>query len=125
MYRQFGYNGSGKQGPASSGPRPRYWKVREETIRESTIDLRVTRQQKERIRKAAALRGQTMTEFVLSAVEPLATSLVERQRVIELTENAWREFVELAGKPGRANPLARQEALAFLAEQACAHSADG
>jgi uncharacterized protein (DUF1778 family) len=86
------------------------------SIRDATLDLRVTEEQKELIRRAAALRGQTMTEFVLAAVEPLARSLVERQQVIELNEAAWQAFVRLAEAQIPAPPLAKREAAAFLSE---------
>src|SRR5437773_1305735 len=66
------------------------------TAWETTLNLRVSAKQKELIRRAAPMRGQTMTEFVLSAVEPLARELVERERAIELSEAAWQEFVRMA-----------------------------
>lgn len=86
------------------------------TVRETTLDLRLSAKQKELIRRAAAVRGQTMTEFVLSAVEPLARELVERERVIELSQAAWQEFVRMAEANVPAPPLAKQEAAAFIAE---------
>jgi uncharacterized protein (DUF1778 family) len=84
--------------------------------REATLDLRVTAEQKEMIRRAAALRNQSMSEFVLSAVEPLARSLVERQQVIEVSETAWRAFVRMVESDARAAPLAKAEAAAVLEE---------
>jgi uncharacterized protein (DUF1778 family) len=82
----------------------------------ATLELRVTPVQKDLIRRAAAARGQTMTDFVMSAVEPVASALVERQEVIELSQRAWREFNEMVGGNVRPTPLARREAAAFLEE---------
>lgn len=56
--------------------------------KESTLDLRVTPEQKEIIRRVAASRDQTITEVILAAVEPVARKVVERQGTIELTERA-------------------------------------
>jgi uncharacterized protein (DUF1778 family) len=84
--------------------------------RAETLDLRITREQKELIRRAAAVRGQNMTEFVLATVEPVARALLERQAVIELSQAAWHAFTRMVEEPGAATPLARREAAAFLAE---------
>jgi uncharacterized protein (DUF1778 family) len=86
--------------------------------RDATLDLRVTPHQKDLIRRAAAIRGQTMTEFVLAAVEPVATALVERQEAIELTQTAWRAFTQMVDGNVPATPVARCEAAAFAAEMA-------
>jgi uncharacterized protein (DUF1778 family) len=86
------------------------------TTRETTLDLRLTLDQKEVIRRAADLRGQTMTQFVLSLVEPAARALVERQAVIELSHTGWQEFLRMADTTVGAPPLARREAAEFLAE---------
>jgi uncharacterized protein (DUF1778 family) len=87
-------------------------------LRNATLDLRITPEQKELIRRAAALRGQTMTEFVVTTVEPLAKAVVGRQDAIELSEAAWQAFVQMAEANVPAMPLARREAAAFLAEMA-------
>jgi len=86
------------------------------SAREATLDLRVTPEQKDMIRRAAAIRGQTMTEFVLAAVEPVAVALVERQERIELSQEAWRAFVRMVEGKTPATDLAKREAAEFLAE---------
>ena len=86
------------------------------TGKHQSLDLRVTPRQKEIIRRAAAARGQTMTDFIMAVVEPVAAAVVERESRIELSEAAWREFVQMAEGDTRAAPLARQEARVFLAE---------
>jgi uncharacterized protein (DUF1778 family) len=91
--------------------------------RAMTLDLRVTPEQKELIRRAAAIRGQNMTEFVLAAVEPVARALLERQEVIEISRTAWQAFMQMVEAQVPAAPLARREAAAFLAEMAEGSSA--
>ena len=84
--------------------------------KDATLDLRLTPSQKEVIRRAAALRGQTMTDFVMSTVEPVARAMVERERVIELGEAAWKNFLEIVDGEIPASSLARKEASDFLEE---------
>ena len=80
----------------------------------ATLELRVTPAQKELLRQAADVRGQSMTEFVLAAVTPLAEDLVEGQQQIRLSRRAWEEFVQLTVEPTAAAPLAHEEAAEFL-----------
>jgi len=81
----------------------------------ATLELRVSPAVKELVRQAAACKGQTMSEFVLSVVEPVATDIVEGQPQIRLSERAWAEFVEHTTRYTRATPLAKSEAAEFLA----------
>lgn len=80
----------------------------------ATLELRVTPAQKELLRQAADVRGQSMTEFVLAAVTPIAEDLVEGQQQIRLSRRAWEEFVQFTTEPAPAVPLAREEAAEFL-----------
>src|SRR5690242_7351580 len=79
------------------------------------LELRLRPDQKDLVRQAAASLGQTMSEFVLSVLIPAAADVVERQRVIQLSERAWEQFVALTDGSVRAIPLARREAAEFLA----------
>jgi uncharacterized protein (DUF1778 family) len=88
--------------------------------RQTTLDLRVTAEQKEVIRRAADLRGQTMIQFVIEVVEPAARELVERAEVIELSHAAWQELLRMVETEEQAPALARREAAEFLAEMGLA-----
>lgn len=79
-----------------------------------TLELRVSPAVKELVRRAAAVKGQTMTDFVLSVVEPIAADIVEEQTQIRLSERAWNEFVRLTTSDKRATTLAKAEAAEFL-----------
>ena len=57
-----------------------------------------------------------MTEFVLAAVESVASALVERQEVIELSQAAWQAFMKMVDTPPPPTEIGRREARAFLTE---------
>lgn len=80
----------------------------------ATLELRVTPAQKELLRQAAGVRGQSMSEFVLATVTPVAEELVEGHHQIRLSQRAWEEFVRMTTDVVPATPLARQEAGEFL-----------
>jgi uncharacterized protein (DUF1778 family) len=84
--------------------------------RTASLDLRITQEQKDLIRQAAAARGKSITEFVMEAVEPTAKALVEQQHQIELSQTAWNAFVTLMQSDARAPELAKQEAREYVAE---------
>jgi uncharacterized protein (DUF1778 family) len=84
--------------------------------RTASLDLRITREQKDLIRQAAAVRGKSITEFVMEAVEPTAKALVEQQHRIELSQTAWNAFVSLMHSDAKAPELAKREASEYVAE---------
>jgi uncharacterized protein (DUF1778 family) len=65
----------------------------------------VTSDQKAILRRAAAIRGQSVTDFVVSTAQAEAESVVREHDVITLTAGEAERFVELIlnpGKPGSA-----------------------
>jgi uncharacterized protein (DUF1778 family) len=85
-----------------------------QTAKTATLDLRVSPVQKDLVRRAASLRGQTMTEFVMSIVEPVATELLDGQDQIRLSRAAWEEFVAMVSSGEPATLAARREAADYL-----------
>jgi uncharacterized protein (DUF1778 family) len=79
-----------------------------------TLELRVSPALKDLVRRAAAAKGQSMTEFVLSIVEPVAADIVDQQQQIRLSQVAWEDFVRLTTAATPAKPLAKAEAAEFL-----------
>jgi uncharacterized protein (DUF1778 family) len=84
--------------------------------RTASLDLRVTQEQKDLIREAAAMRGKSITEFVMETVEPTAKALVEQEHQIELSRTAWKAFVKLMQSDAKATDLAKREAREYVAE---------
>jgi uncharacterized protein (DUF1778 family) len=85
-------------------------------MRAATLELRLTPKQKNLIREAANTRGQSMTEFILSTVEPVAEALVEREHVITLSRRGWQEFVEMLENPRPLPHSTLAEMVAFMAK---------
>jgi uncharacterized protein (DUF1778 family) len=46
------------------------------------LEARITREQKVLFQQAAAMRGQSLTEFIVSSAEDAAAETIERQKVI-------------------------------------------
>lgn len=80
------------------------------TERHRRLSLRVPSDIKQRIEQAAAYRGMSVTQFVLSTVAEEATRTIERYDRFELDVAASRRFVEVLSGPGRP----RQELVALF-----------
>ena len=61
--------------------------------RNRRIDVRVTETQDATIREAAALAGETLTTFLLKAVEERATALLEQRRHLTMSAEAFDVLV--------------------------------
>ncbi len=86
--------------------------------KDTTLEMRLRKDDKEVLRTAAKVKRQSLTEFILDHTMPIARSIVERQNNIQLTEAAWNAFVTMTEGNYTAPPLAKREAAAFLAEMA-------
>lgn len=65
----------------------------------------MTSDQKALLRRAAAIRGQSVTDFVVSTAQAEAEAVVREHDVLTLTAGEAERFVELIlhpGKPGSA-----------------------
>ena len=68
------------------------------------IDVRVTDAQDAVIREAAALAGQTVTAFLLSAAEERARALLDERRHLVMSDRAFERFVTELDEPGQPVP---------------------
>ena len=71
------------------------------------LEARITAEQKEHFLKAVALRGQTLTAFVVEAAEAAADETVERHRVLRLSRGASIQFLEALANPPERNERLR------------------
>lgn len=74
------------------------------TTRSQRIDVRVTDEQNAIIREAAAVAGQTVTAFLLSAAEERARGLLDERRHLVMSDRAFARFVAALDAPGEAVP---------------------
>lgn len=67
--------------------------------REVRLDLRIDADRKERLKRAAAARHQSLTEFVLGSAEREADVVLREQQTMPLSPRASAAFVEALMKP--------------------------
>jgi uncharacterized protein (DUF1778 family) len=71
------------------------------TTRSRRIDVRVTDEQDAVIREAAAIAGQTVTAFLISAAQERARELLDERRHIVMSESAFERLAAALDAPGQ------------------------
>lgn len=71
---------------SESAPRP--------SLKSERLMARISSEQKRLLQRAADIRGQTLTEFVVTAAQEAATRAIVDQEVIELSLRDSRAFAE-------------------------------
>ena len=72
------------------------------------IDLRIDREKKHVIARAAKLAGQSVSQYVLSLVWPDAQQRVADETRLRLPPREWQRFCERLDKPPRELPELRR-----------------
>lgn len=80
------------------------------TRKDERIDLRLNRKAKTTITRAAELRGQSVSDFILSTVLEHSQRVVERLNVIRLNEREAERFLAALANPPAPNPKLREAA---------------
>lgn len=83
------------------------------TVRNSRLELRVAKPEKDAIERAAALNGSSTTDFVRSTMLAASERVVRAHEVLELTSEGSAAFVEAI-----MNPPEPSEHLRSLAREA-------
>lgn len=79
----------------------------------SRLEARITPQQKLLIERAAAIRGTSVTEFVVASVQESATRLLQEFDSLELRDEARDRFIEAVLNPPAPNEAARAAAARY------------
>lgn len=74
-----------------------------DTVRDSRLDLRVTKDEKNAIERAATLSGSSTTDFVRSTMLATAERAVRAHQVLELTSEGAAAFVDAITNPPEPN----------------------
>jgi uncharacterized protein (DUF1778 family) len=74
-----------------------------DAVRDSRLDLRVAKSEKEAIERAAALSGSSTTDFVRSTMLVAAERAVRAHQVLELTSEGAAAFVDAITNPPEPN----------------------
>jgi uncharacterized protein (DUF1778 family) len=69
------------------------------TVKDERLAIRVTRDQLELIREAAALEGRNVSDFATSTLTTHANEVLADQRVFRLTGAQWDELVAILDRP--------------------------
>src|SRR5579862_6657657 len=67
--------------------------------RSEQVSLRVPPRTKEILQQAAAIAGQSLTDFMVSTSAEKARQLVEQHRVITMGQSSYNEFVAALDDP--------------------------
>jgi uncharacterized protein (DUF1778 family) len=69
--------------------------------KDEVIQIRASAEAKSLLNRAAALRGQKLSEFMLESARQHAEDTILDQRAFFLDDNAHRRFIALLDKPHR------------------------
>ena len=72
-------------------------------VRAERVEIRMTPAQKQNIERAAGLRGTSVTDFILNAVQPAANATIQEFELLELRNEDRRVFVEALINPPEPN----------------------
>ncbi|MFT4217162.1 MAG: DUF1778 domain-containing protein [Micropruina sp.] len=72
--------------------------------KDARLAVRLTADQDALIRDAAAVTGQSLTEFVTTAAVTRAEDTLADRRVFRLDDAAWAEFTAILDRPARRIP---------------------
>jgi len=78
--------------------------------KEERLEARVTAEQKKMIARAAALRGSSVTEFVVASAQQAAADTIKDSEVLTLHDEARDVFVNAILRPPAPNEAARKAA---------------
>jgi uncharacterized protein (DUF1778 family) len=82
-------------------------RVRQLSGKQERLEARIAPKQKRLIERAAALRGTTVTEFVLLSAQEAAARTINEFEVLNLRDQAREVFVEAILNPAAPNKTAR------------------
>ncbi len=68
------------------------------------LAVRLTPDQDALMRDAAAVTGQSVTDFVMSAAVTRAEDTLADRRVFRLSDYAWQEFTAILDQPASSTP---------------------
>lgn len=84
-----------------------------ETSRDSRLEARISRTQKNLFQQAATLSGRSLTEFVVASAQEAAVRVIEEHETIRLTRAEQQAFVEALIDPPAPNARLLQAARTY------------
>jgi uncharacterized protein (DUF1778 family) len=65
------------------------------------IELRLTRQQKSEIERAAAISGRSVTDFSVPLLVKEAEQIIRVERDLHMSKESWDAFNEILDRPAK------------------------
>lgn len=84
------------------------------SLKADRLEARVTREQKQLISRAAALRGFSVTEFIVASAQDAATETIKEFEMLSLHDEARDVFVDAILHPRAPNEAARKAARRYM-----------
>ena len=81
--------------------------------KEERLEARITPAQKRLIERAAALRGTSVTEFVVASAQEAATNTLKDFDILQLRDQARAVFIKAVLNPPAPNDAARAAAVRY------------
>ena len=85
-------------------------RIEQHSRKEERLEARVTSAQKDLIERAAALRGTSVTEFVVASAQEAATTTIKDFDALHLRDQAREVFINAVLNPPAPNDAARAAA---------------
>ncbi|MBI4026960.1 MAG: DUF1778 domain-containing protein [Verrucomicrobia bacterium] len=85
-------------------------------LKEERIEARVTHQQKQRIARAATLRGRSITDFVVSCAAAAADQAIQEHEAVRLSLQDSKRFIQAILHPPKPNALLMAAAKRYARE---------
>jgi uncharacterized protein (DUF1778 family) len=89
-------------------------KTARRSIKADRLEARVTPEQKQLIARAAALRGSSVTEFIVASAQQAATETIKDFEILTLHDEARDVFVNAVLHPPAPNEAARKAARRYM-----------
>jgi|SRR5690348_7124673 len=80
------------------------------SLKADRLEARVTPEQKQLIARAAALRGSSVTDFIVASAQQAATETIKDFEILALHDEARDVFVDAVLRPAAPNEAARKAA---------------
>lgn len=85
-------------------------RIKRRSRKEERLEARITPAQKRLIERAAALRGTSVTEFVVASTQEAATNTIKDFDILHLRDQAREVFINAVLNPPAPNDAARAAA---------------
>jgi uncharacterized protein (DUF1778 family) len=86
-----------------------------EKSKQQRIDLRTTAEIKERLARAAALTGTTISSFLISAALERANRVIAEEQIITLSQRDWDRLMAVLDNPPPPNAALKEAMREYLA----------